>query len=175
MDPTGGSTVTETASGSAPLRLHETRVRPEWVDYNGHMSEAFYVLIFGHATDALLDLIGMDDAYRTETGNSLYTLEAHVTYLREVIEGEPVGVTTQLLELDHKRLRVFHAMHHAERGQLVATEELLLCNVDAATSRSAPIKDEIAARLRRMLDAHRGLPVPEQAGRSIALQRAPLP
>jgi acyl-CoA thioester hydrolase len=175
MESTRGPTVTEMASGSVPLRLHETRVRPEWVDYNGHMSEAFYVLIFGYATDALLDLIGMDHAYRTKTGNSLYTLEAHVTYLREVIEGEPVGVTTQLLELDHKRLRVFHAMHHAERDHLIATEELLLCNVDAATSRSAPIQEEIAARLRSMLDTHRGLPVPEQAGRSIALRHAPLP
>jgi acyl-CoA thioesterase FadM len=30
-------------------------VRPEWVDYNGHMSEAYYVLIFGDATDAFYD------------------------------------------------------------------------------------------------------------------------
>jgi hypothetical protein len=66
-------------------------------------------------------------------------------------------------------------MHHAERGHLVATEELLLCNVDAATSRSAPIQDEIAARLRSMLDTHQRLPVPEQVGRSIALRHAPLP
>jgi len=169
MDPT--PSVAEMASRSTPLRLYETRVRPEWVDYNGHMSEAFYVLVFGYATDALLDMVGMDDAYRRSTGTSLYTLEAHITYPREVIEGDPLGVTTQLLELDHKRLRVFHAMHHVEKKELVATEELLLCNVDAATSRSAPMQEEIAARLQSMLEAHYRLPVPEQVGRSITLRR----
>ena len=29
-------------------------VRPEWIDYNGHLSEAYYVLVFGHATDAVM-------------------------------------------------------------------------------------------------------------------------
>ena len=85
----------------APLRLYETSVRSEWVDYNGHMSEAFYTLVFGYATDALLDFIGMDGPYRRRTATSVYTLETHITYLREVGEGEPLIVTTRLLDSDH--------------------------------------------------------------------------
>ena len=47
-----------TANG--PLQLHESVVQPEWIDYNGHMNVAFYVLAFDHATDAFLDHIGLD-------------------------------------------------------------------------------------------------------------------
>ncbi len=44
------------------LRLHHDRVRPEWLDYNGHMNETFYLLVFSQATDAFMDHIAMDDA-----------------------------------------------------------------------------------------------------------------
>lgn len=158
------------ALSGAPLRLYETEVRPEWVDYNGHMSEAFYVLVFGFTTDALLDLIGMDAEYRERSGMSLYTLEAHVSYLREVREGEPLILTTQLLDLDHKRAHVFHSMHHGADGSLLATEEVMLLNVDTARARSAPFPKDLAARLREIMEDHNQLPLPESAGRSIAIK-----
>ena len=39
-------------------------VRPEWIDYNGHMNVAHYVAVFDHATEAFHAVIGVDDAYR---------------------------------------------------------------------------------------------------------------
>lgn len=155
----------------APLRLYETEVRPEWVDYNGHMSEAFYTLVFGFTTDAFLDLIGMNSDYRESSGTSLYTLEIHVSYLQEVREGEPLTTTTQLLDLDHKRVHLFHAMYHGEDGMLLATEEVMMLNVDTTKTRSAPFADEVALRLREISEAHADLLAPEQAGRSIAIRR----
>jgi acyl-CoA thioester hydrolase len=152
----------------ASLTLHRTRVRPEWVDYNGHMSEAFYVLVFGHATDALLEEIGMDAAYRDRHGTSLYTLEAHVCYLAETLEGEALHVTTRVLGVDRKRVQLLHAMHRDVDGELVATEELLLCHVDVRAGRSTPLRDDIAAPLRRLRDAQRDLPVDARVGRAVA-------
>ena len=158
-------------SFEAPLRLYETEVRPEWVDYNGHMSEAFYVLVFGYTTDALLDFIGMDAGYRERRGQSLYTLEAHISYLREARESEPLLVTTQLLDVDHKRVHVFHAMYHAKEGGLLATGEFMLLNVDSTESRSVPFPEEVATYLQRIQESHYSLSRPEQAGRSIAIRR----
>lgn len=158
-------------SERAPLRLYETTVRPEWVDYNGHMSEAFYVLIFGYATNALLEEIGAGSDYRERTGNSVYTLEAHVSYVQEVAEGEPLTTTTQILEFDQKRLRVFHCMYHARSGELLATEELMLIHVDTAKARSASFDAGIHDRLEAFHKEHAQLPMPERAGRSIALRR----
>jgi acyl-CoA thioesterase FadM len=39
----------------APLQLHHTSVLPDWVDYNGHMNDTYYVLVFSQATDAFMD------------------------------------------------------------------------------------------------------------------------
>ena len=36
------------------------------------------------ATDALMDHLGLDAAYRTRTHCTLYTLEMHIHYLQEV-------------------------------------------------------------------------------------------
>jgi acyl-CoA thioester hydrolase len=155
----------------APLRLYETEVRPEWVDYNGHMSEAFYVLVFGFTTDAFLNLIGMDADYRGRSEMSLYTLEVHVSYLREVRGGEPLIVTSQLLDLDHKRAHLFHSMHHGADDRLLATEEVMMLNVYTAKARSEPFPEDVAARLQEIKEAHAGSPAPEQAGRSIAIRR----
>lgn len=153
----------------APLRIHRTVVRPEWLDYNGHMNEAYYVLVFSEATDAFMAYSGQDAAYRERTGHTIYTLESHIVYVLEVGEGEPVCVETQLLSLDSKRYRLFHAMYREKTGDLLATGEHMLLNVDMNGPKSAPFEQDLASRLAAIKDAHAGLAVPEQAGRSIAL------
>ncbi len=153
-----------------PLALHAEPVRPEWVDYNGHMHEAYYVLVFGNATDAFYDHIGMDAAYRERSRTSLYTLEAHVNFLDEVGEGAPLAIATQLLGVDDKRLHLFHTMRRGDDGRLIATYELMALHVDMAGPRAAPFAAAIMARLRDIEAQHAGLPAPEQAGRSIGLR-----
>ncbi len=153
-----------------PLALHAEPVRPEWVDYNGHMHEAYYVLVFGNATDAFYDHIGMDAAYRERSRTSVYTLEAHVNFLDEVGEATPLAIATQLLGLDDKRLHLFHTMRRGDDGRLIATYELMALHVDMAGPRAAPFAAAIMARLRDIEAQHAGLPAPEQAGRSIGLR-----
>ena len=60
-----------------PLRLHDSKVRPEWLDYNGHMTESRYLQVFGDTTDAFLNFIGMDKNYRKHGFFSLYSGNAH--------------------------------------------------------------------------------------------------
>ena len=155
----------------ALLRLHQDRVRPEWLDYNGHMNETFYLLVFSQATDEFMDLIGMDDVNRKRTGTSIYTLETHINYLREVGRWEPVEVTTQLLDLDEKRFHLFHVMEHGETGERLATTEMMLLNVDMAGPRAAPFRAEVKAKLDEILAAQAGLPRPKEAGRAVGIRR----
>ncbi|MEM7226527.1 MAG: thioesterase family protein [Pseudomonadota bacterium] len=149
------------------LTLYHDRVRAEWIDYNGHMSEAYYVLVFGFATDALLDHIGLGQEERVRSKSSVYTVEAHIHYLSEAGEGEPLEVRTWLLTLDAKRARVFHALHHGDDGGLLATEELMLLHVDTSGPRTAPFSPEVHARLEAMHEAQQHAPWPKQAGRAI--------
>ena len=155
------------------LELHREVVRPEYIDWNGHMNVAYYVLVFDHATDALFDHIGLDEAYRKERDFTTFTLEAQVTYQREVLEGDPLRITTQLLDYDHKRAHYFHRMHHAEEGWLAATNELLSLHIDTRKRRSAPFPDDILARWAEIHEAHAALPRPPEAGRAMGIRRRP--
>jgi acyl-CoA thioester hydrolase len=132
---------------STALWLHEAAVRPEWVDYNGHMNEAYYVVIFGDATDAFYDHFGFDDAYRTRAQVSLYTVEAHIRYLVEAHQGEAVCIGTRLLAHDAKRLRFHHTMVRQRDGETLAVIELLALHVDKRIVRGSPFHPEIAARI----------------------------
>jgi len=152
-----------------PPIIYRDRVRPEWVDYNGHLSEAYYVLVFGFATDAFYDLIGMDDAYRRRESRSVYTLESHICYLMEIGQGEPLTVRSQVLGADSKRVRLFHGMYHGERGELLATSELMLLHVDTSGPRAVPFAPGIRKAVDRIARAHAELPPPERAGRAISL------
>ncbi|MBS0254394.1 MAG: thioesterase family protein [Proteobacteria bacterium] len=160
----------DSAPIAAPLRLISPRVAPEWVDYNGHMSESCYLLVFGDQSDAFFRLIGIDEAYRAG-GHSLFTVQTMIFNLAEAHLDDPLALSLHLLDSDDKRLHIFHAMHHAETGALLATGEQMLVHVDMAAERSCPMPPELARKVAAIRTAHAHLPVPPQAGRSIAIRR----
>jgi carnitine 3-dehydrogenase len=156
---------------AAPLCLHQALVKPAWVDYNGHMSESCYLLVFGDNSDAFFRYIGIDEAYRDSGGQSLYTVETHLHNLREVSEGEPLKLTLQLLDVDEKRLHIFHAMYHGVSGDLLATGEQMLVHVDMQAGRSVDMPADIFQRVTAIRAAHAHLPTPRQVGHTIGIRR----
>ncbi|MFJ2768633.1 thioesterase family protein [Streptomyces sp. NPDC087300] len=153
------------------LPLLHRQVRPEWIDYNGHMSEAFYVLVFGYATDAMMIETGLHAGYRESTGCSLYTVEAHIRYLNDVPEGAHLAVRTRILGADAKKARFTHEMYVVDEAEAepstdatpVATTELLALHVDQNAGRTTPFPDEIRDQLTGLTET-----APDWAGRSIA-------
>jgi acyl-CoA thioester hydrolase len=109
---------------SAALWLHQAIVRPEWVDYNNHLSEAFYVLIFGDATDAFYDHIGLDDLFRRANAMSVYTLEGHIRYLREAKLGQELRIATRVTTASAKKLRLHHTMQATDEKTIFAVSEI---------------------------------------------------
>ena len=163
---------------AAPLCMYRPTVSPEWVDYNGHMSESCYLLVFGDNSDAMFRFIGIDETYRDQGGHSLYTVETHIHNIQEVAEGEPLRLTLQLLDFDEKRVHIFHVMYHATTGDLLATAEQMLVHVDMAAGRAAPMPADLQARVRAIAHAHAGLPTPSQVGKPMGIRRKaahPLP
>jgi acyl-CoA thioester hydrolase len=155
-----------------PLDIYRAPVQAEWIDDNGHMNVAYYVLMFDRATDALLDRLGLGAAYRQRTNHSIYVLEAHVTYEREVKEGDMLRVASQLVDADAKRLHFFHTMYHAGVGYRAATTELLALHVDLAGPTSLKFAATEQAAVDAMLDEHRTLARPPQLGRVIGIRPA---
>ena len=153
---------------AAPLKMVSTVVRPEWVDYNGHMTDSRYVQVFGNSMDALYRQIGVDEAYRA-AGHMFYTVEGHITYVAEAKVNEPLHVTTQILALDQKRLQVFHRLLRQRDAQLVATCEQMHLHVDTIAHKAAPILPGVHAKLEAIRAVHAALAVPVEAGRYIGM------
>ncbi len=153
---------------AAPLDLHRTPVEPDWVDYNGHMSEWAYLTAFGWASDKLFRFIGIDEAYRS-AGHSFFTVETHLNNLGEASLGDHLRITTRVLGVDVKRLHIFHAMEDEDTGRALATTEQMLLHVDTTAGGTTPILPGPAAALEAAARAHSGLPVPPQVGRVMAL------
>ena len=142
-------------------------VRREWVDYNGHLRDAFYMLLFSYA---LLDAIGLDDVQRTARHRSVYTLEAHISYLREVKEGTSVRVAVRVLAHDLKRMHVSFEMFAEDLPDLVAAGEQMLLHVDTlGPPCAAPFDEDVLERVRALASAQALLPMPRHIGRVIGL------
>jgi len=158
---------------AAPLDRYRDRVRPDWIDHNGHMNMGYYLVVFDWATDDFLRWVGLDEAHRQTRRVTTFCLEAHITYHREVRAGDPLRFRTRLLAYDAKRIHFFHEMLHAEARYLAATNELMSLHVSEDTRRGAPMASEILEHLARIQTAHAALPRPPQVGRTIGLGAAP--
>lgn len=155
--------------------LTESRitVEPEWVDYNGHMNLAYYVLAFDRATDEFYDDLGIGIAYRERMNSSMFTLGINVDYISEVFAGDELRIITRLLHCDTKRMRYFHQMYQGDPEKPVATNECLAVHVDMSQRRSSPFPEETRERIEATLARHQMLPLPERAGRvlGVALEK----
>jgi acyl-CoA thioester hydrolase len=130
--------------------LHHATVRPEWIDYNGHMQDAYYGLVFSHAVDALQDAVGVDADYRAATGNTIYLLEDHKMFLREVKAGAEVAVATRVIGLTAKRFHLWAEM--TSGGVRVAVSEMMELHVcQHPQPHGTPLPSEIHARLQAAL------------------------
>jgi carnitine 3-dehydrogenase len=159
-----------------PLRLLDTVVRSEWIDYNRHMTDYRYGQLFGDAMDALYRRIGVDEAYRA-SGRMYFSVESHVRHLGEAREGETLYVTTQLLDLDEKRLHVLHRLHRGRDDALIATGEQMHLHVHTGAvhtgavhtgaAKACPVDAVVGKRLEAIMRDQARLPRPPEAGRSI--------
>lgn len=154
-----------------PLVLTRSQVPPAWIDYNGHMNLAYYLLAADNAYDVFLSYVGIDAHSVAAGGGSTFALENHIVYQRELEEGAPFEVTMQLLEHDHKRLHTFFSLRDARDGAQAATVEGLSIYVDMATRRSAEMPKEVRARVEEIAAAHGDLAWPEEAGRKVGIRR----
>lgn len=156
---------------SEALRLHQTRIKPEWIDEYGHMNVAHYITVCDAATWAFWTLVNGGREMDRREGHEYVVLENHVHYLNEVTLDEPVHVTTQLLGHDDKRFILFHHMYKSEDGSLSATNEVKVLGFNLNERRIESFAPDVRERLAATLAAHASLGRPEQAGHGIELKK----
>lgn len=148
---------------------YRTAILEDWVDYNGHLRDAYYLLIFSYATDALMERIGLDSESRGQSGHSLFTLEAHINYLHEVKLGTEVWVQTHIIGFDRKRLLVCHTLHRDGTDEALSASEQMLLHVDLAGPKSAPFTERSVQALQALVETQAGQALPEWRARPLAL------
>ncbi len=154
---------------SSHVTTYEDVVRPEWIDSNGHMNLAYYVVVFDLATDKFYEDIGIGTTYRAATGNSSFVAETHTVYEREVHLGDKLLIRTWLLGADSKRVHYFHEMFHAESGERSAVQELMALHIDMTVRKVAACPPALEASLAGMVARYAPAELPKGAGRRIAM------
>ena len=149
-----------------PLSIHKEVVPDGWTDYNGHMTEYRYLQVLSNATESFLQLLGLNDAYRS-LGYSIYTLESHIRHIQEIKAGARLSVETQLLGHDLKRARILHTIFNKSEGGVSATGEHMIMHVNTVQNKSSPFKEPIARILQQIWEAHKNLEAPSYLGKGI--------
>lgn len=155
---------------AAGVSIAKGRVLPEWIDLNGHMNVAYYVLAFDLGVDALWEQLGITSKYVEMTRCSTFAVESHVTYQRELKVDEPYHITAQILAYDEKRIHQFQRMHHAGTSLVAATGEWMNLHVDLTTRRVTPFPRPILSALRDFTQRQGDLPTPVEVGQTIAVR-----
>jgi acyl-CoA thioester hydrolase len=136
------------AAPMTELPVYRAAIEPDWIDYNGHLRDAYYGLVASYAVDGVMDSLGLDAAYRERTHCTLYTLEVHLHYLREVKSSDDLGVISSVLDFDRKRLQVGCRFVCSRISEPVATAEMMLLHVHQGDKPSvASFPDEVSAKL----------------------------
>ena len=138
---TGTSPVTE-------LPIYRAAIQPDWIDYNGHLRDAYYGLVASYAVDGVMDHLGLDAGYRERTHCTLYTLEVHLHYLHEVKSSDDLAVISSILDFDRKRIQVGCRFICSRVAEPVATAEMMLLHVHQGDKPAVtPFPDEVSAKL----------------------------
>src|SRR5947209_16709023 len=155
-----------------PSPLFTTSVDPAWIDYNGHMNDAYYALVFSRTGDKLLEAIGLETQGRDRASRTIYTTTLTIHYHQEVSEGEVLTVQARVLEYDAKRLRIWFEMRNAEGSVVATSEQVYLCiDQSGEKPRAAAFLPEQQATIAAIAAATAALPWPDAAGRGISLKR----
>ena len=168
--PASGCSCTDVAG----IPVYGTPILPEWIDYNGHLRDAYYGLIFSQSTDALMDRIGLDAPYRARTGCTLYTVEMHLHYLQEVKAADTAEVLLRILGLDAKRIQVALELTRSGHPGVAASAEVMLLHVRQhdGTVSTAAFPPAVAAALAELKTRSEALPAEAPGSRRMELRPA---
>lgn len=149
-----------------------TSVKNEWIDYNNHMGDFAYTIAFSDALDPVLDVIGLNEKYRETTDCTIFTLESHISFLREIKLGDEISIDFQLVDFDHKRIHVILSLKNRARDVCAYFEVMLMHMRSEPGGRRKPaaFPASVSCRLEELAKAHQKVSRPNKVGASIGIR-----
>jgi acyl-CoA thioesterase FadM len=154
------------------LPAFRATLKPDWIDYNGHLRDAYYVVAMSLAVDEVMDHLGLDAHYRERTRCTLYTLELHIHYLHEIKATDELSVATSVLDYDAKRIQAACDFLCPRIDGPAASADLMLMHVHQGEKPAgAPFPAEVAARLESLKASPAGAAARGFFSRKIEIKR----
>jgi acyl-CoA thioester hydrolase len=157
-----------------PTIIRHSTVRPDWVDYNGHMGDFAYTIVFSEALDAFMEAIGLDAVHRRETGCTLRVSELRLAFLREFHEGDAYEVRLRVLDRQPQSLRIFGQMIDTESGldAALADQLLIYAKEDGpGLGKACNIPEAIGLMIDQLRDKDAGAPLAPWLASPIGIRR----
>ena len=149
--------------------VYQCAIKPEWVDYNGHLNDAYYALVFSLAGEALYEALGLGEQWRQQQRRTIFTLDARTRYLREVHLGAQLSIKAHLLAADSRRMHFLLYMYAEDGKVLRATSEQVVMCIDPAITRAAAFDADGQQRISDLLNQHQHAAKPATVGRPLGL------
>src|SRR6056300_339443 len=87
------------------LNLSSQKIIKDWIDYNGHMNVAYYLLIFDrYGADKLNTIFKMGEESAKTTGMSTMIVENNIAYRQELKVDEEVDIN--LIYFNHDKISI---------------------------------------------------------------------
>lgn len=153
--------------------LNDIVVTSDLIDFNRHLSDIGYHTLFSRSEVSFFERIEVNDEYRSETSCTVYTVESHATFLREVLEGDRICISFQILDLSNKAIHLLMELQNSA-GQVCAYHECMLLHVKKTPEgpRPYPFGRYQLANLVHIFSKDKDLPRPPGAGHRIAIRRS---
>ena len=125
------------------VNLSSKKIIEDWIDYNGHMNVAYYLLIFDKfGADNLNTFFNMGEHSAKTTGMSTMMVETNITYNQELKLDDEVDINLLYFDHDKKRLQYKFEMVHKNKKYLASTFEALALYVDLKSRKVKEFEEE---------------------------------
>lgn len=164
------SEVEVTLTPDGVLESSVQSIEPAWVDYNGHLNQVYYSLLFDRVVEPSFVFMGLGYNYIQKHNRSQMMAQSYTCFVRELFQTATVRVRIRILDVDEKRVHLFGEMMHARDGWLAATQEWMFLHLDMSVRRVSPWPADIRETLERLKGGVR-LPPHKNMGRPIGIPR----
>ncbi|MBI5974293.1 thioesterase family protein [Staphylococcus canis] len=148
------------------------KVHQSWIDRNGHMNDSEYARVFSLAIDAFHDQVGLTNEERDARAYTVFTLETHISYLKELKENQAFKVLVSIYNHDEKRTHFFLELFDEETEELCATAETMMMGIDRISHKTAPFPEDIYRHIHAYYVSQPEREWPKQLGHRIDIPKS---
>lgn len=152
------------------IYTYEDKVHPSWIDHNQHLHDAQYFSIFSDAVVGFFASLGFSIDYRQNHDTTIFNLEAHITFMKEMVLDEVFKVEVYVYDFDHKRVHFFLKMFNQDGVQTAAYEVIMMC-INNEERRSAEFPEFVYGNIEKYYQEQGDFEKPKQLGHQIGIRR----